>query len=414
AAAAAAAAAATTAASTATTTSATTTAPKPASAPLTIADFIDDDDVTEIPHIQSNRKSNTLPIWGNQQTMNLNGLVLENVKESYYYKNHLIEIESAQQLLDEVFYKSNRKSNTLPIWGNQQTMNLNGLVLENVKESYYYKNHLIEIESAQQLLDEVFYKVKHLEPWEKGTRKVQGMTGMCGGVRGVGAGGVVSSAFCLLYRFFKVRLTRKQLISMINSRVSPYIRGLGFMYIRYTQPPADLWEWFEPYLDDEEEIDPRSGGGDIMTFGQVVRIMLTKLDWYGTLFPRIPVPIQKEIDEKFAERKRAMLFGDEHVSRREREEERHRRSRSPRDRKRPSSHERKHDEKRPRPTRCGHHLRHHHCTKHRKKCPEKAKRAREEAEAKLAEEQKNKEGAKGNETAEKAKGKERENTAPKQ
>lgn len=38
-------------------------------------------------------------------------------------------------------------------------MNLNGLVLENVKESYYYKNHLVEIDTAQQLLDEVFYKV---------------------------------------------------------------------------------------------------------------------------------------------------------------------------------------------------------------------------------------------------------------
>lgn len=303
---------------------------KPVSAPLTIADFIDDDDTTEIPTIQSNRKSNTLSCWGNQQTMNLNGLVLENVKESYYYKNHLVEIDSAQQLLDEVFYK-----------------------------------------------------VKHLEPWEKGTRKVQGMTGMCGGVRGVGAGGVVSSAFCLLYRFFKVKLTRKQLISMINSRVSPYIRGLGFMYIRYTQPPADLWEWFEPYLDDEEEIDPRSGGGDVMTFGQVVRIMLTKLDWYGTLFPRIPVPIQKEIDEKFAERKRAILFGEGRLEPRvrDRNEDRtlRRRSRS-RDRKRHISAERKHDEKRIRPTRCGHHLRHHHCTKHRKKCPEKAKRAHVESE----------------------------------
>ncbi|VDM52501.1 unnamed protein product [Angiostrongylus costaricensis] len=237
-------------------------------------------------------------------------------------------------------------------------MNLNGLVLENVKESYYYKNHLVEIDSAQQLLDEVFYKVKHLEPWEKGTRKVQGMTGMCGGVslilvRGVGAGGVVSSAFCLLYRFFKVRLTRKQLISMINSR------------------------------DDEEEIDPRSGGGDVMTFGQVVRIMLTKLDWYGTLFPRIPVPIQKEIDEKFAERKRAILFGEGRLEPRvrDRNEDRtlRRRSRS-RDRKRHISAERKHDEKRIRPTRCGHHLRHHHCTKHRKKCPEKAKRASMESE----------------------------------
>ncbi|WKY02159.1 hypothetical protein Q1695_015852 [Nippostrongylus brasiliensis] len=306
-----------------------TTTVKPVSAPLTIADFIDDDDNLEIPTIQSNRKSNTLPCWGNQQTMNLNGLVLENVKESYYYKNHLVEIDSAQQLLDEVFYK-----------------------------------------------------VKHLEPWEKGTRKVQGMTGMCGGVRGVGAGGVVSSAFCLLYRFFKVRLTRKQLISMINSRVSPYIRGLGFMYIRYTQPPADLWEWFEPYLDDEEEIDPRSGGGDVMTFGQIVRVMLTKLDWYGTLFPRIPVPIQKEIDEKFAERKRALLFGDGRLEPRSRDDDRpaRRRSRS-RDRKRPASSERRHEEKRPRPTRCGHHLRHHHCTKHRKRCPDKAKQNRQEAEA---------------------------------
>ncbi|KAK6033872.1 PRP38 family protein [Cooperia oncophora] len=298
-------------------------------------------------------------------------------------------------------------------------MNLNGLVLENVKESYYYKNHLVEIDTAQQLLDEVFYKVKHLEPWEKGTRKVQGMTGMCGGVRGVGAGGVVSSAFCLLYRFFKVRLTRKQLISMINSRVSPYIRGLGFMYIRYTQPPADLWEWFEPYLDDEEEIDPRSGGGDVMTFGQVVRIMLTKLDWYGTLFPRIPVSclsnsplkrssvphlFQKEIDEKFAERKRALLFGDGRLDsrHRDRDDDRssRRRSRS-RDRKRPSSSERRHEDKRPRPTRCGHHLRHHHCTKHRKICPDKGKLAREAKEAEMRAD------------AENDKARESENTTPK-
>lgn len=87
-------------------------------------------------------------------------------------------------------------------------MNLNPLVLENVRESYYYKNHLMELDNFQQLLDEVYYKVKHLEPWEKGTRKVQGMTGMCGGVRGVGAGGVVSSAFCILFRFFNLRINR--------------------------------------------------------------------------------------------------------------------------------------------------------------------------------------------------------------
>ncbi|CAD6190011.1 unnamed protein product [Caenorhabditis auriculariae] len=280
-----------------------------------------------------------------------------------------------------------KKNNVLPIWGNQTTMNLNTLVLENVKESYYYKNHLIEIDTFQPLIDEIFYQVKHLEPWEKGTRKVQGMTGMCGGVRGVGAGGVVSSAFCLLYRLFNVRVTRKQLISMLNSRQSQYIRGIGFMYVRYTQPPADLWYWFESYLDDEDEIDPRSGGGEVITFGQMVRTMLTKLDWYGTLFPRIPVPIQKDIDEKFTERKRLYMEEEMDYRSQRRGEDRDKdRDRDSKKREGSVPAAKPPDAKLPKVSRCKHHLRHHHCRKHRKTCPNKAKRLRkerDEAEKKL-------------------------------
>merc|ERR1712193_394191 len=99
---------------------------------------------------------------------------------------------------------------------------------------------------------QIYYKVNHMEPWERGTRKTSNQTGMCGGVRGVGAGGVVSSAYCLLYKLFTLKLTRKQVNGLINHADSPYIRGLGFMYIRYTQPPQDLLSWFEDYLDDEE------------------------------------------------------------------------------------------------------------------------------------------------------------------
>ena len=51
-------------------------------------------------------------------------------------------------------------------------------------------------------------------------------------VRGVGAGGIVSSAYCLLYKLFTLKLTRKQVIGLIEHSDSPYIRGLGFMYIR--------------------------------------------------------------------------------------------------------------------------------------------------------------------------------------
>lgn len=60
-----------------------------------------------------------------------------------------------------------------------------------------------------------------------------GQTGMCGGVRGVGAGGIVSTAYCLLFKLFTLKLTRKQLKGLLEHPDSPYIRALGFMYIRY-------------------------------------------------------------------------------------------------------------------------------------------------------------------------------------
>lgn len=131
-------------------------------------------------------------------------------------------------------------------------MNLNPLILTNIQSSPYFKVNLYELKTYHEVIDEIYYKVTHLEPWEKGSRKTAGQTGMCGGVRGVGAGGIVSSAYCLLYKLFTLKLTRKQLIGLLEHSDSPYIRGLGFMYIRYTQDPKELWEWFEPYFDDDE------------------------------------------------------------------------------------------------------------------------------------------------------------------
>lgn len=113
------------------------------------------------------------------------------------------------------------------------------------------------------------------------------------------AGGIVSTAYCILYKLFTLKLTRKQLTGMLNHVDSPYIRGLGFLYIRYCQPPSDFNEWFEPYFDDDEEIDLKAGGGYQTTVGEMCKMMVSKLDWFGTLFPRIPVNLQKMFMEKF-------------------------------------------------------------------------------------------------------------------
>jgi len=214
---------------------------------------------------------------------------------------------------EEVVEGSQKKSNVLPIWGNEKTMNLNHLLLTNIQSSQYFKVKLYTLKTYHEVIDEIYYQVAHLEPWEKGSRKTSGQTGMCGGVRGVGAGGIVSTAFCCLYKLFTLRLTRKQLNGLLNNCDSPYIRGLGFMYIRYTQPPTDHWTWFEPYLDDEEEVVVRSGGGQSTSIGAVVRHLLTKLEWHATLFPRVPVPVQRATEAKLAERDQKKR--DEHRAR---------------------------------------------------------------------------------------------------
>lgn len=121
---------------------------------------------------------------------------------------------------------------------------------------------------------------------------------MCGSVRGVGAGGIISTPFCILYKLFTLKLTRKQVMAMIRHKDSPYIRALGFMYIRFTQSPRELWHWFEPFMEDDEQVDPKAGGGSPMTIGQMVRHFLTKLEWFSTLFPRIPRHVQLEIEKK--------------------------------------------------------------------------------------------------------------------
>ncbi len=95
-----------------------------------------------------------------------------------------------------------RRSNVLPIWGNPMTMNLNPLILTNIQTSHYFKSNfflpyfilnpsnsifcftanLSELKTYHEVVDEIYYKVQHLEPWEKGSRKTSGQTGMCGGV----------------------------------------------------------------------------------------------------------------------------------------------------------------------------------------------------------------------------------------
>lgn len=51
-----------------------------------------------------------------------------------------------------------------------------------------------------------------------------------------------------------------------------------------------------------QELDVKAGGGQTMRLGMVLRQWLVKLEWFSTLFPRIPVPIQQKLQNHLAER----------------------------------------------------------------------------------------------------------------
>ncbi|GAV58451.1 PRP38 domain-containing protein/PRP38_assoc domain-containing protein [Cephalotus follicularis] len=145
----------------------------------------------------------------------------------------------------------------------------------NILSSDYFKE-LYRLKTYHEVIDEIYLQVDHVEPW---------MTGNCRGP---------STAFCLLYKFFTMKLTVKQMHGLLKHQDSPYIRAIGFLYLRYAADPKTLWNWFEPYIKDEEEFSPGSCGR-MATMGAYLRDLLLGQYYFDTLFPRIPVPVMRQI-----------------------------------------------------------------------------------------------------------------------
>ncbi|KAJ1929012.1 hypothetical protein IWQ60_001555 [Tieghemiomyces parasiticus] len=196
------------------------------------------------------------------------------------------------------------EANTLETWGNETTMNLNNIIYQNIHMSNYFKSLY-----AYKTFNEVVEEAKRQDPFVKGT--------------------TVSSAFCLLFKMWTQRLTVKQLNRLLTFPDSAYVRGLGLLYLRYVCKPANLWGWYEPYLDDDEVLTLQGGPNTkTSTIGKLCHILLTELKFNGTLLPRIPVPIARKIQENLDQRRRGSRSGSRGTGR----DPPSRRSRSPADR----------------------------------------------------------------------------------
>mmetsp|Transcript_6353 Transcript_6353/g.19201 ORF Transcript_6353/g.19201 Transcript_6353/m.19201 type:complete len:367 (-) Transcript_6353:126-1226(-) len=173
----------------------------------------------------------------------------------------------------------NQTNYKIAIHGNQNTFNLPEAVIAAVKRSPYFRD-LYALKTFNEVVDEIYNTVSYVEPWVSG--------------KGLGT---ASSAFCLLYKLFLMRLSYKQMKVLLNHTDSPYIRAIGFLYLRYGLNPKELWSWFEDYIEDPEEFAPKAASSaKQITIGRFVRDLLRDMRYFDIMLPRIPVTATREIE----------------------------------------------------------------------------------------------------------------------
>jgi pre-mRNA-splicing factor 38B len=72
-------------------------------------------------------------------------------------------------LLTHFELKNNRAKNLLPLWGPDDSFHINPMLLNHIIKSSYFQKCCRDITDWSALVDEIYYQVKHLEPWAIGT-----------------------------------------------------------------------------------------------------------------------------------------------------------------------------------------------------------------------------------------------------
>merc|ERR1711937_415503 len=142
-----------------------------------------------------------------------------NNKKSKIKKENLMDINKNEDESIETEYNS--------------VFNMEKLLADNILHSEYFKT-LFRFNKIDEVINEFAEHAFNLEPRIIGYPKP-------------------STAFCILYKLFTMKLNRKSVEKLVNHR-KPLVRCLGYLYLRYLLKPTRLWEFFEPGFEDIEEV----------------------------------------------------------------------------------------------------------------------------------------------------------------
>ncbi len=105
---------------------------------------------------------------------------------------------------------------------------------------------------------------------------------------------------------------------LLNHTDSPYIRAIGFLYLRFVGDPKCLYKWIEPYLYDDEPIQAKASSakqfGSSETMGEYIRRLFTDKNYYGTILPRLPIHMEREIQVKLLQAEKVEERAKKHAT----------------------------------------------------------------------------------------------------
>lgn len=165
---------------------------------------------------------------------------------------------------------------------NPKTFGLPPLLQSHIIESQHFKS-LMSLDAFEKVVEEIWQFSDSVEPYMQNSATIP------------------SALFCCLYRLLSLGLDGRQLRRLIDSVESPFIRCVGFLFVRFGLDPSQLWPWLGEYVLDEEEFRPAKDAEWVTTVGEYVEGLLSQERYYSIVFPRVPMSTKRYLEAKLAQ-----------------------------------------------------------------------------------------------------------------
>jgi len=165
---------------------------------------------------------------------------------------------------------------------NLKTFGLPPLLQSHVIESQHYKS-LLTVDAFEQVVEEIHRFSDSVEPYLPNSTTLP------------------SALFCCLYRLLTMGLEGRQLKILIDYTGNPFVRCVGFLFVRFGLDPGQFWPWLGEYVLDDEEFRPTKDGEWVTTIGEYVESLLSQDRYYTIIFPRVPMSTKRQLEAKLAQ-----------------------------------------------------------------------------------------------------------------